>query len=72
MPNVIPMRLHLTPLCIAAVDNQAVVSVNEKMRVLEEAAEKNQILFFFHDVQTVGVRVKKVNGVISVSEKLLI
>lgn len=66
--DVIPMTPHLMPLCIAAVDNSAVLSVDEKMRVLVEAVEKNQTLFFFHDVETVAVRLKKVNGRISVKE----
>lgn len=63
--DVVPMTTHIMPLCIAAVDNSAEVSVNEKMRLLEEAAEKDQILFFFHDAVTPAVRLKKVNGRIS-------
>lgn len=68
--DVIPMTPHIMPLCIAAVDNAAVVSVEEKIPVLEEAAEKQQILFFFHDAVTMAVRLKKVNGRISVKEKV--
>lgn len=66
--DVIPMTPHVMPLCIAAVDNSAVISVDEKMRLLEEAVEKKQILFFFHDAVTPAVRLKKVNGRISVGE----
>lgn len=67
--DVIPMKPHLIPLCIAAVDNSAVVSVDEKMRLLEEACVEGQILFFYHDAVTEGVRMKKSNDRISVKEK---
>ena len=68
--DVIPMSTHVIPLCIAAVDNSSVISVDEKMRILKEAVEKNQILFFFHDAVTRAVRLKNVNGKISVKEKV--
>jgi glyoxylase-like metal-dependent hydrolase (beta-lactamase superfamily II) len=67
--DVIPMEPHLLPLCIAAVDNSAVVSVDEKIRLLEEAGSEGQILFFYHDAVTQAVRMKKTNGRISVKEK---
>jgi len=67
--DVIPMEPHLLPLCIAAVDNSAVISVDEKIRLLEEAATQGQILFFYHDAVTEAVRMKKTNGRISVKEK---
>jgi glyoxylase-like metal-dependent hydrolase (beta-lactamase superfamily II) len=67
--DVIPMEPHLLPLCIAAVDNSAVVSVDEKIRLLDEAGTKGQILFFYHDAVTQAVRMKKINDRISVKEK---
>jgi glyoxylase-like metal-dependent hydrolase (beta-lactamase superfamily II) len=67
--DVIPMEPHLLPLCIAAVDNSAVVSVEEKVRLLDEAGTEGQILFFYHDTVTEAVRMKKANGRISVKEK---
>ena len=67
--DVIPMEPHLLPLCIAAVDNSAMVSVDEKIRLLEEAGTQGQILFFYHDAVTEAVRMKKTNGRISVKEK---
>jgi len=70
--DVVPMSPHLLPLCVAAVDNSALQSVDEKMAVLEEAVANDQILFFFHDAATVAVRLKKVNGRISVREKIQI
>jgi len=68
--DVIPMVPHIMPLCIAAVDNSAVLSVDEKVLILEEAVAEGQILFFFHDALTAAVRLKKVNGRISVKEKV--
>ena len=67
--DVIPMEPHLLPLCIAAVDNSAVVSVDEKIRLLDEVGTEGQILFFYHDAVTQAVRMKKTNGRISVKEK---
>ena len=67
--DVIPMEPHLLPLCIAAVDNSAVISVDEKIRLLEDACNKGSILFFYHDAVTEAVRIKKTNGRISVKEK---
>jgi glyoxylase-like metal-dependent hydrolase (beta-lactamase superfamily II) len=69
--DVIPMEPHLLPLCIAAVDNSAVISVDEKMRLLEEAGTQGQILVFYHDAVTQAVRMKKANGRISVKEKCI-
>ena len=69
--DVIPMEPHLLPLCIAAVDNSAVVSVDEKIRLLEEAGTQGQILFFYHDAVTQAVRMKKTNGRVSVKEKCI-
>jgi len=69
--DVIPMEPHLLPLCIAAVDNSAVVSVDEKIRLLDEAGSEGQILLFYHDAVNQAVRMKKVNGRISVKENVV-
>jgi glyoxylase-like metal-dependent hydrolase (beta-lactamase superfamily II) len=66
--DVIPMTTHVMPLCIAAVDNSAVISVSEKMRLLKEAVAGKQFLFFYHDAVNAAVRLKQVNGRISVAE----
>lgn len=67
--DVIPLSLHVMPLCVAAVDNAPVHSVDEKMKVLCEAVEKNQRLFFFHDAAIHAVSLRLSNGRISVKEK---
>jgi glyoxylase-like metal-dependent hydrolase (beta-lactamase superfamily II) len=67
--DVIPMEPHLLPLCIAAVDNSAVVSVEEKIRLLDEAGSQGQVLVFYHDAVTQAVRMKTANGRVVVKEK---
>lgn len=66
--DIIPMAPHILPLCIAAVDNSAVISVEEKSIILKEAVEDNQILFFFHDAVTKAARIKNTNGRYSIKE----
>jgi len=70
--DVVPMTTHIMPLCIAAVDNSAEIAVNEKMRLLEEAAANDQRLFFYHDAVTEAVSLKQSNGRISVKERVTI
>ncbi|NLT02736.1 MAG: hypothetical protein GXY09_02615, partial [Bacteroidales bacterium] len=50
---------HVMPLCIAAVDNAAVVAVDEKLRLLHRVVEKDGILFFFHDAVTQATRLRR-------------
>jgi len=66
--DVIPMATHVMPLCIAAVDNAAEIAVNEKMRLLREAAASDYSLFYYHDAVTQAVRLKQVRDSISVRE----
>lgn len=68
--DVVPMTTHIMPLCIAAVDNSAEMAVIEKMRLLEDAAENDNVLFFFHDAVTQAVRLKKVKDRITIKEKI--
>jgi glyoxylase-like metal-dependent hydrolase (beta-lactamase superfamily II) len=67
--DVVPMAPHVIPICIAAVDNCAQVSVDEKMRFLEEAVKRDCILPLYHDAVTKAVKLKKYRDRISVSEK---
>jgi len=66
--DVIPLSTHIMPLCIAAVDNNAETSVIEKVKILEDAAGKDYILFFFHDAVNMAARVKSNRGRITVKE----
>ena len=69
--DVLPMELHVLPLCIAAVDCSAQVSMDEKARLLDAVVEKKAWVFLYHDTQTQAIRLKKKNGTISVAERLM-
>lgn len=47
--DVIPMALHTLHGCIAAVDNHALLSMDEKIRLLHEARDFGGKLIFYHD-----------------------
>ena len=59
--DVIPLAASLSPEWISAYDTYPVVSYNEKVRMLEEAASDKQILIYCHDAYTHYSQVKKVN-----------
>lgn len=60
--DVVPMATHIAQGCIAAVDNHALLAVEEKMRLLEEACELQAGLVFYHDFYTKIAGLKKSNG----------
>lgn len=57
--DVLPTSLHIHLRSISAFDLNAELSVQEKERLLNRAAERNQIILFYHDSQIEGVRIKK-------------
>lgn len=57
--DVIPLTTHVVPLCISAVDNAAVVAVDEKLRLLQRVVERDGILFFFHDAVTKAAKLRR-------------
>jgi glyoxylase-like metal-dependent hydrolase (beta-lactamase superfamily II) len=59
--DVIPMEASISPAWISAYDIEPVVSYNEKVRMLDEAATQNQILIFSHDAYHSMSRVRKIN-----------
>jgi len=59
--DVIPMEASISPAWISAYDIEPVISYNEKVRMLDEAAALNQILIFSHDAYHPMGRVRKVN-----------
>lgn len=59
--DVIPLAASVSPAWISAYDTFPVTSYHEKIRLLEEAADKQQIIIFCHDAYTPSARVKKVN-----------
>ena len=59
--DVIPLAASVSPLWISAYDTYPVSSYSEKMRLLEEAARKEQTIVYCHDAYTTSSKVKKVN-----------
>lgn len=68
--DVIPMSTHVMPLCIAAVDNCAEVSVREKLKLLATVKEKDGVLFFYHDATYIAADLKHVNGRMFLRDKI--
>lgn len=59
--DVIPLAASVSPEWISAYDTYPVISYQEKMRMLEEAAREDQVLIYCHDAYTKCSTVKKVN-----------
>ncbi len=59
--DVIPLAASVSPLWISAYDTYPVSSYSEKMRLLDEAASKEQTIVYCHDAYTTSSKVKKVN-----------
>ena len=63
--DVIPMCMHITQGCIAAIDNCALAAAEEKVRILHEAYQTGSRLLFYHDARTAAADLKRMNGHIS-------
>jgi len=50
--DVIPTAVHISPLWISAYDIQPLTSYHEKVRLLNEATARNQIIIHYHDAHT--------------------
>ncbi len=57
--DVIPLAASISPEWISAYDTYPVTSYNEKIRLLEKAANDNQAIIFCHDAYTSCATVKK-------------
>lgn len=66
--DVIPIAAAIPIAWISAYDTYPIVAMEEKERLLQEAAEKKQILFFEHDAYTTCCTVKCVNGKYRIDE----
>lgn len=66
--DVIPMAACLPVAWISAYDTYPITAMEEKKALLDEAAEKKQILFFEHDAYTECCTVKEVYGKYRVDE----
>lgn len=60
--DVVPTSLHVMKLCISALDNSAMLSLDEKTRLLNEVVVQDARLLFYHDAQTMAVRLKRTNN----------
>ena len=68
--NLCPGIASVSPLWISAYDTYPVVSYNEKMRMLEEAASEKQAVIYCHDAYTQCTTVKKVNDFFKADQKV--
>lgn len=66
--DVIPLLASLPIAWVSAYDTFPITSMEDKERMLNEAAEKKQILFFEHDAYNECCTVRKVNGKYRVDE----
>lgn len=57
--DLLPLKSHLRVPWIMGYDLNATKTIEEKIMFLDEASDKNWLLFFYHDPKTVAVRVKK-------------
>ena len=67
--DVVPMALHVTQGCIAAIDNAAAVSAEEKMRMMDLAEASASRLVFYHDAVTAWASLRRGNGHFSLAER---
>ncbi|MGC3978697.1 MAG: MBL fold metallo-hydrolase [Paludibacteraceae bacterium] len=68
--DVIPMQAALPIAWVSAYDTFPITSIEDKEKLLKEAADKEQILFFEHDAYHECCIVKKVNGKYRVDKEL--
>ncbi len=66
--DVIPLMASIPVAWISAYDTYPITSMEEKAQLLDEAAEKTQILFFEHDAHTECCTIKKINGKFRVNQ----
>lgn len=59
--DVIPLAVSVSPDWISAYDTYPVISYQEKIRMLEEAARERQALIYCHDAYTKCSTIKKIN-----------
>lgn len=67
--DVIPLAASVSAEWISAYDTYPVISYHEKVRMLEEAVLKQQILIYCHDAYTACSTIKKINNFYKVDKK---
>lgn len=66
--DVIPFLASIPIAWVSAYDTEPIISMQEKERMLKDAEENNQILFFEHDAYNECCTIQKVNGRYKVGE----
>lgn len=67
--DVIPLAASVSPGWISAYDIEPLLSYQEKTRLLNEAADKKQVIVFCHDAYTHSATVKRVNDFFALDRK---
>ena len=57
--DLIPLKSHLKLPWIMGYDLNAALTLNEKKEFLDKACDKSWLLFFYHDPDTIAVRIKR-------------
>ena len=70
--DLIPLKSHLKIPWIMGYDLNAMKTLEEKSTFLTEAAEKNWLLFFYHDPKTIAVKIKKIEKYFDIIEEYLV
>ena len=70
--DLIPLKSHLKIPWIMGYDLNAMKTLEEKSTFLLEAAEKNWLLFFYHDPKTIAVKIKKSEKYFDIIEEYLV
>lgn len=66
--DVIPLSASVSPLWISAYDTMPLLSYDEKMRMLTQAADQKEVLFFCHDALTICSTVRKIGSFFKIDE----
>jgi len=67
--DVIPLCAHVSPTWISAYDTHPLISYSEKIRLLDEAVQKQQKIIYCHDAYTIMSGVKKVGEFYTATNK---
>ncbi|MDR1675813.1 MAG: MBL fold metallo-hydrolase [Tannerella sp.] len=70
--DVIPIAAQVSPLWISAYDVCPMTSYDEKIRLLDEAAARHQVIVHYHDACTPCSIVKKINNFYKISHKVFL
>lgn len=68
--DVVPLEANLSPDWISAYDVEPLISYNEKIRMLEEAADKEQAIIFCHDAYMRCCTIRRVQNFYRRSEEI--